>query len=72
MIERPLVHVDRDQRFAKYWVPGARTSAVAVSLKIISQHFWRLGMSTLALNADERVASVDFSDDFLIVGLMDG
>ena len=29
-------------------------------------------MGTLALNADERVASVDFSDDFLIVGLMDG
>lgn len=29
-------------------------------------------MGTLALNADERVASVDFSVDFLIVGLMDG
>jgi len=29
-------------------------------------------MGTLALNADERVASVDFSDEFLIVGLMDG
>ena len=29
-------------------------------------------MSTLALNADERVASVEFSDEFLIVGLMDG
>ena len=29
-------------------------------------------MGTLALNADERVASVDFSSDFLIVGLMDG
>jgi len=29
-------------------------------------------MGTLALNADERVTMVDFSDDFLIVGLMDG
>jgi hypothetical protein len=26
----------------------------------------------LALNADERVASVEFSDGFLIVGLKDG
>ncbi len=29
-------------------------------------------MGTLALNADERVDSVEFSDDFLTVGLMDG
>ena len=29
-------------------------------------------MGTLALNADERVASVQFSDKFLVVGLMDG
>ena len=29
-------------------------------------------MGTLALKADERVASVDFTDDFLVVGLMDG
>ena len=29
-------------------------------------------MSILAVNADERVASVEFSDEFLIVGLMDG
>jgi hypothetical protein len=29
-------------------------------------------MGTLALKADERVASVEFSDDFLIVGLRDG
>ena len=29
-------------------------------------------MGTLAINADERVTTVDFSDDFLIVGLMDG
>jgi hypothetical protein len=29
-------------------------------------------MGTLALNADERVASVEFTDDFLVVGLMDG
>jgi hypothetical protein len=29
-------------------------------------------MGTLALNADERVASVDFADDFLVVGLRDG
>ena len=29
-------------------------------------------MSILAVNADERVASVEFSDDFLTVGLMDG
>jgi len=29
-------------------------------------------MSTLALSADERVASVEFSDEFLVVGLMDG
>ena len=29
-------------------------------------------MGTLALNADERVASVQFSEDFLIVGLKDG
>jgi len=29
-------------------------------------------MGTLALSADLRVASVNFSDDFLIVGLKDG
>ena len=29
-------------------------------------------MGTLALNADERVESVEFSDDFLVVGLKDG
>jgi len=29
-------------------------------------------MGTLALNADERVSSVEFSDGFLVVGLMDG
>jgi Protein of unknown function (DUF2442) len=29
-------------------------------------------MGTLALNADERVNSVAFSDDSLIVGLKDG
>lgn len=29
-------------------------------------------MGTLALNADERVESVSFSDDSLIVGLKDG
>ena len=29
-------------------------------------------MGTLALKADERVASVDISDGFLVVSLMDG
>jgi len=29
-------------------------------------------MGTLALNADGRVESVDFSDEFLVVGLKDG
>ncbi len=29
-------------------------------------------MGTLALKADERVASVRFSEKFLVVGLMDG
>ena len=29
-------------------------------------------MGTLALKADERVATVEFSNDFLVVGLMDG
>lgn len=29
-------------------------------------------MGTLALNADERVDSVEVSDDFLVVGLKDG
>ena len=29
-------------------------------------------MGTLALKADERVATVEFSKDFLVVGLMDG
>jgi len=29
-------------------------------------------MGTLALNADERVDSVDFSEDFLVVALKDG
>lgn len=29
-------------------------------------------MGTLALNADERVESVDFSENFLIVSLKDG
>jgi hypothetical protein len=54
----------------KAYRPGQRM--FAVSLKVINQHFWRPGMDTLALNADERVASVKFSSDFLTVGLMDG
>lgn len=29
-------------------------------------------MGTLALNADERVSSVEFADGYLIVGLRDG
>jgi len=29
-------------------------------------------MGTLALKADERVATVAFADDFLVVGLRDG
>ena len=29
-------------------------------------------MGTLALNADERVEAVEFSDDFLVVSLKDG
>lgn len=29
-------------------------------------------MGTLALNADERVDTVSFADDFLVVGLKDG
>jgi len=29
-------------------------------------------MGTLAANADERVASVEFTEDSLVVGLMDG
>jgi len=29
-------------------------------------------VGTLALDADERVESVDFSEDFLVVGLKDG
>ena len=29
-------------------------------------------MGTLAVNADERVDTVEFSEDFLIVGLKDG
>ena len=29
-------------------------------------------MGTLALNADERVESVEFTEEFLIVGLKDG
>lgn len=29
-------------------------------------------MGTLALRADERVATVEFFNDFLVVGLMDG
>lgn len=29
-------------------------------------------MGTLALNADERVQSVEFSEEFLVVGLKDG
>ena len=29
-------------------------------------------MGTLALNADERVATVEFTSEFLVVGLMDG
>ena len=29
-------------------------------------------MGTLALNADERVETVEFSEEFLIVGLKDG
>lgn len=29
-------------------------------------------MGTLALNADERVASVEFCEEFLVVGLKDG
>jgi Protein of unknown function (DUF2442) len=29
-------------------------------------------MGTLALKADERVSSVEFSNEYLVVGLMDG
>ncbi len=29
-------------------------------------------MSTLAIHADERVASIEFSENYLVVGLMDG
>jgi hypothetical protein len=29
-------------------------------------------MGTLALNADERVSSVEFADGYLVVGLKDG
>ncbi|MCG5516696.1 MULTISPECIES: DUF2442 domain-containing protein [Ectothiorhodospira] len=29
-------------------------------------------MGTLALNADERVESIDFTDEFLVVALKDG
>jgi len=29
-------------------------------------------MGTLAANADERVASVEFTEDFLVVGMMEG
>jgi len=41
-------------------------------LNLDNPTYWRLGVGTLALEADERVASVEFSDGYLVVGLKDG
>jgi Protein of unknown function (DUF2442) len=41
-------------------------------LKIIVICFWRIGMGILALQADERVTDIEFTDDMLCVQLMDG
>jgi hypothetical protein len=38
----------------------------------IKNFFWRRGMSTLALTADERVSGVKVTQDALTVSLMDG
>ena len=38
----------------------------------IKEQYWRLGMGTLALGADERVADVEFTKDTLSVALIDG
>src|SRR3954447_22489416 len=38
----------------------------------MKQHSWRLGMGILALEADERVADVDFTEDTMSVALRDG
>ena len=37
-----------------------------------SSESWEDGVGTLALKADERVALVEFSNEFLVGGLMDG
>jgi hypothetical protein len=42
------------------------------SLKKTEINFWRLGMGTLALGADERVTGVEVTEDTLIVALNDG
>jgi len=42
------------------------------SFEKIGKIYWRLGMSILALAADERVAEVETTEDELSVRLMDG
>jgi hypothetical protein len=46
--------------------------ALGILLTSITLSFWRHGMGTLALAADERVAGVEFDVDTLSVALMDG
>jgi len=73
-----MIHSQQNFGWTQLSLPGIMASSLtnfdvfAVSWRIINQHFWRLGMGTLALKADERVATVEFSKDFLVVGLMDG
>ena len=61
------------------WVSRAALASLHTNFgefKLLSQRtnrsFWRPGMGILALQADERVRDVHFSEDSLIVDLMDG
>ena len=82
-LNEPLhIHVDRDERSAKYgsslslWhgtldLESGSCGGLRRSSTSTSGSLWRLGMSTLALAADERVADVSITRERLIVTLKD-
>ena len=81
--ESPHVHVDRDEKSAKFWlrpVVLARNLAsvpenwvrLGGSFRGTREAFSRRGMSTSEPKPGEKVKDVRFSDDSLIVDLVDG
>src|SRR6266851_10017378 len=81
--EPPHVHVDRDDQSAKFWLApvalarnlGFNPSSCDASsgwLPSTSCSSWRYGMSTSEVKPGERVKDVRFTDDILIVDLLDG